>query len=37
LFDTERFRRHIEAAYVRMWQRYEQGESPDHFAVDTLA
>ena len=28
LFDTERFVRHIEAAYVTMWQRYQRGEAP---------
>jgi predicted O-linked N-acetylglucosamine transferase (SPINDLY family) len=33
LFDTDRFRRHIEAAYVTMWQRTERGERPTSFAV----
>jgi predicted O-linked N-acetylglucosamine transferase (SPINDLY family) len=28
LFDTERAARHIEAAYVTMWQRYQGGEAP---------
>jgi predicted O-linked N-acetylglucosamine transferase (SPINDLY family) len=28
LFDTDRFRRHIEAAYVTMYQRWQRGESP---------
>jgi predicted O-linked N-acetylglucosamine transferase (SPINDLY family) len=28
LFDTGRFVRHIEAAYVTMWQRYQRGEVP---------
>jgi len=34
LFDTERFRRHIEAAYVRMWERWQCGEAPQSFAVE---
>jgi len=33
LFDTDRFRRHIESAYVAMWQRYQRGEPPESFAV----
>ncbi len=33
LFDTDRFRRHIEAAYVTMWDRYQRGESPQSFSV----
>jgi predicted O-linked N-acetylglucosamine transferase (SPINDLY family) len=33
LFDTERFTRHIEAAYTEMWQRAERGERPQSFAV----
>jgi predicted O-linked N-acetylglucosamine transferase (SPINDLY family) len=33
LFDTERFTRHIEAAYTAMWQRAERGERPKSFAV----
>jgi predicted O-linked N-acetylglucosamine transferase (SPINDLY family) len=24
LFDTDRFRRHIEAAYITMWERYQR-------------
>jgi predicted O-linked N-acetylglucosamine transferase (SPINDLY family) len=28
LFDTDRFRRHIEAAYVRMWESWQRGEAP---------
>jgi len=35
LFDTDRFRRHIEAAYTRMWERYQRGEPPESFAVDS--
>jgi predicted O-linked N-acetylglucosamine transferase (SPINDLY family) len=33
LFDTDRFRRHIEAAYTTMWERYQRGEPPASFAV----
>ena len=33
LFDTDRFRRYIEAAYVTMWERHQQGEPPESFAV----
>jgi protein O-GlcNAc transferase len=34
LFDADRFRRHIEAAYVAMWERWQRGESPRSFAVE---
>ena len=34
LFDTERFTRHIEAAYVSMWQAYQDGRPPAGFAVN---
>jgi predicted O-linked N-acetylglucosamine transferase (SPINDLY family) len=33
LFDTERFRRHIESAYQSMWERHQRGEQPAGFAV----
>jgi predicted O-linked N-acetylglucosamine transferase (SPINDLY family) len=33
LFDTERFRRHIEAAYLAMWERTQRGEPPDHLTI----
>jgi predicted O-linked N-acetylglucosamine transferase (SPINDLY family) len=33
LFDIDRFRRHIEAAYTRMWVRHLRGEPPEAFAV----
>ena len=33
LFDTERFRRHIEAAYLQMWEIWQRGEQPTSFAV----
>jgi predicted O-linked N-acetylglucosamine transferase (SPINDLY family) len=36
LFDTERFTRHLESAYVRMWERAEQGLTPAAFSVDPL-
>ena len=34
LFDTDRFRRHIEAAYASMWQRYQQSLPPQSFKVE---
>ena len=33
LFDTERFARHVEAAYAAMWQRWQSGESAASFGV----
>jgi predicted O-linked N-acetylglucosamine transferase (SPINDLY family) len=36
LFDTARFTRHLEAAYATMWQRYQNGEPPQAFAVERL-
>jgi protein O-GlcNAc transferase len=33
LFDTDRFRRHLEAAYRTMWERWQRDESPESFAV----
>jgi predicted O-linked N-acetylglucosamine transferase (SPINDLY family) len=33
LFDTARYTRHIEAAYITMWERAERGEPPQAFAV----
>lgn len=36
LFDTERFRRHIEAAYTAMWDRHQRGEAPQGFAVTPI-
>jgi predicted O-linked N-acetylglucosamine transferase (SPINDLY family) len=36
LFDTDRFRKHLESAYLTMWQRHEQGEPPASFAVPAL-
>jgi len=37
LFDTDRFRRHIEAAYVTMWERGQSGEPPASFAVPAIS
>ena len=31
LFDTDRFRRHIEAAYLQMWEIWQRGEQPQAF------
>jgi predicted SAM-dependent methyltransferase len=36
LFQTERFARHIEQAYVTMWERYCRGEKPAAFDVPAL-
>ena len=36
LFDTDRIRRHIEAAYVTMWERHQQGEPPASFSVPAI-
>ncbi len=33
LFDTDRFRRHIEAAYVTIYEYYQRGELPQSFSV----
>jgi protein O-GlcNAc transferase len=33
LFNTDRFRRHIEAAYIRMWETFRKGEAPRSFSV----
>jgi predicted O-linked N-acetylglucosamine transferase (SPINDLY family) len=34
LFDSDRFRRHIEAAYTTMWEMRQRDESPHGFSVD---
>jgi hypothetical protein len=34
LFDTNRFRRHIETAYIAMWERYRSGAPPAAFSVE---
>jgi predicted O-linked N-acetylglucosamine transferase (SPINDLY family) len=36
LFDTDRFARHIEAAYTRMWEYCQRGESPRSFSIEPL-
>jgi predicted O-linked N-acetylglucosamine transferase (SPINDLY family) len=33
LFDTARFTRNLEAAYMTMWERYQRGELPQTFTV----
>jgi len=33
LFDTDRFRRNVEAAYLTMWEKTQRGEPPASFAV----
>ena len=37
LFDTARYTRHLEAAYLRMWQRQRSGEAPAHFALEPVS
>lgn len=37
LFDTSRFRRHVEAAYVSMVERCRRAEPPEGFAVNIIA
>jgi len=37
LFDTDRFRRHLEAAYATMWERFQRGLPPVSFAVAPIA
>ena len=34
LFDTDRFRRHIEVAYKTMWEFWQRGERPRSFSVE---
>jgi predicted O-linked N-acetylglucosamine transferase (SPINDLY family) len=34
LFDTNRFRRNIEAAYTIMWERFQHNQSPQNFDVE---
>jgi predicted O-linked N-acetylglucosamine transferase (SPINDLY family) len=36
LFDTQRYTRHIESAFMTMAQRCRRGEAPDHFDVPAL-
>ena len=37
LFNTHRFRRHIEAAYATMWERAQRGAPPECFSIDPIA
>jgi protein O-GlcNAc transferase len=37
LFDTDRFRRHLEAAYSTMWDISQRGEAPRSFSVPPVA
>jgi len=37
LFDTSRFCRHVESAYITMWQRYQSGEPPTSFAIQPIS
>jgi predicted O-linked N-acetylglucosamine transferase (SPINDLY family) len=34
LFNIVRFTRHVEAAFMQMWERYQRGEGPAGFAVE---
>jgi protein O-GlcNAc transferase len=36
LFDTDRFRRHIESAYTTMWEIAQRGEAPRSFSVSAI-
>ena len=36
LFDTDRFRRHIEAAYLTAWEIWQRGESLRSFKVEAM-
>jgi predicted O-linked N-acetylglucosamine transferase (SPINDLY family) len=36
LFDTDRFREHIEAAYLEMWEHHQRGDPPASFSVRRL-
>ena len=34
LFDTKRFTRNLEAAYLAMWERQQRGDPPERVSVD---
>jgi predicted O-linked N-acetylglucosamine transferase (SPINDLY family) len=36
LFDTQRFRRHLESAYRTMWETWRRGDPPRSFSVDPV-
>jgi protein O-GlcNAc transferase len=37
LFDTQRFTRNLEAAYLAMWERQQRGDLPGHISVGKAA
>ena len=37
LFDTPRTTRHIEVAYLQMWERYKRGDAPESFTVPAMS
>lgn len=37
LFDTSRFTRNLEAAYLAMWKRHQGGDSPASISIDDVA
>jgi predicted O-linked N-acetylglucosamine transferase (SPINDLY family) len=37
LFNTARLTRHIEAAYMTMWEQQQKGAAPQSFAVDPIS
>jgi hypothetical protein len=36
LFNTQRFARHIKAAYTTMWEAWQRGEVPKSFSVEPI-
>jgi hypothetical protein len=34
LFDTARFTRNLEMAFLAMWERQQRGEAPTSFAIE---
>jgi len=36
LFHTDRYRRHLEAAYTTMWEMYKRGEEPRSFDIEPI-
>ena len=37
LFDIDRCRRHVESAYITMYERYQRGELPQSFSVPRIS
>jgi len=35
LFDTQRFCRNLESAYLSMWERHSRGDAPETFRVSS--